>query len=93
MSDNQSNISRRKFLKIFGAGTAAAAATLAGCKNAKTNETTDEYIRQTEPPKGKMTYRTNPKTRERVSLLGYGDYRYFNLMAVKLAERINDVRL
>ena len=28
-----------------------------------------------------------------VSLLGYGDYRYFNLMAVKLAERINDVRL
>ena len=28
-----------------------------------------------------------------VSLLGYGDHRYFNLMAVKLAERINDVRL
>ena len=72
MSDNQSNISRRKFLKLFGAGTAAAAATLAGCKNAKTNETTDEYTGQTEPPKGKMTYRTNPKTRERVSLLGYG---------------------
>ena len=33
--DNKgNNISRRSFLKLFGAGTVAAAATLAGCKNA-----------------------------------------------------------
>ena len=32
----------------------------------------DEYNNQVEPPVGKMTFRTNPLTGDKVSLLGYG---------------------
>ena len=68
------NISRRSFLKLFGAGTVATAATLAGCKQADKagGKAADEYRNQVEPPVGKMTYRVDPKTCEKVSLLGYG---------------------
>ena len=68
------NISRRGFLKLFGAGTVATAATLAGCKggNKAGDQAAEEYKNQVEPPVGKMTYRENPKTKEKVSLLGYG---------------------
>ena len=71
---NPKNISRRSFLKLFGAGTVATAATLAGCKqpNKAEQQAADEYKDQVEPPVGKMTYRENPKTKEKVSLLGYG---------------------
>ena len=68
------NISRRSFLKLFGAGTVATAATLAGCKqgNKAEEQAAEDYKNQVEPPIGKMTYRENPKTKEKVSLLGYG---------------------
>ena len=68
------NISRRSFLKIFGAGSVATAATLAGCKGGDKagSQAAEEYKNQVEPPVGKMTYRENPKTKEKVSLLGYG---------------------
>ena len=68
------NISRRSFLKVFGAGTVATAATLAGCKktNKAEEQATEEYKNQVEPPVGKMTYRINPTTKDKVSLLGYG---------------------
>ena len=68
------NISRRSFLKLFGAGTVATAATLAGCKQGDKagDQAAEEYKNQVEPPVGKMTYRVNPKTGEKVSLLGYG---------------------
>ncbi len=65
-------ISRRKFLKIFGAGTVATTAAMVGCKDSKTEQMEEEYKNQVEPPVGKMTYRLNPKTKEKVSLLGYG---------------------
>ena len=73
-SKGNKDISRRSFLKLFGAGTAATAATLAGCKNPdKTQQqAADEYKDQVEPPKDKMTYRTNPRMGDKVSLLGYG---------------------
>ena len=58
-------ISRRTFLKYMGLGSAAAFAACAG-KKANDEEATGE------PPMGQMTYRTNPKTGEKVSLLGYG---------------------
>ena len=64
-------ISRRKFLKVFGSGSVVATAALTGCKNA-TKEASDEYTKQVEPPTGKMTYRVNPKTKDKVSILGYG---------------------
>ena len=68
------NISRRSFLKLFGAGTVVTAATLAGCKqgNKAEEQAAEDYKNQVEPPIGKMTYRENPKTKEKVSLLGYG---------------------
>ena len=67
------DISRRKFLKIFGGGTLAATAALVGCGKSGTAEVAeDDYRNQVEPPVGKMSYRTNPKTNDKVSLLGYG---------------------
>ncbi len=59
---------------MFGAGSVATAAAVAGCKPSATGgyKGSDDYSRQVEPPKDRMTYRENPKTREKVSLLGYG---------------------
>ena len=65
------DISRRKFLKLIGAGTVATTAALAGCSG-KEQDLIDENGPQVEPPIGKMTFRKNPKTGEQVSLLGYG---------------------
>ena len=65
------HITRRRFLKLIGGGTALTAAALAGCKKAA-SPMEEEYTIQAEPPKGKMTYRKNPKTGEDVSLLGFG---------------------
>ncbi len=62
------DISRREFLKVAGVGTAAAA--LAACAGKATTQETETS--PTEPPVGKMTYRTNPKSGDKVSLLGYG---------------------
>ena len=64
-------LSRRDFLKLFGIGSVATAAAVSGCKKPETPAET-EYKQQVEPPVGKMTYRLNPKTKEKVSLLGYG---------------------
>lgn len=61
-------INRRDFLKLAGSGAVAASALLTACKNGKEHAATG----QQEPPKDKMTYRINPKTKNKVSLLGYG---------------------
>ena len=61
------NISRRSFIKALGGG-AAAAPLLAACTGGK--NPSDAAAR--EPQKGKMTYRTNHNTGDRVSILGYG---------------------
>ena len=66
------DISRRHFLKILGGGALTTAAVLTGCKEKKDTQAVEEYKRQVEPPVGKMTYRTNPTTKDKVSLLGYG---------------------
>jgi len=63
-------VSRRSFLKLLGIGGASAMAACAGKKSTET--AADEYKNQVEPPKGKMTYRTNATTGDKVSLLGYG---------------------
>lgn len=66
------NINRRSFIKTLSAGAAVTAATLTGCDSNKNKEVSDEYTNQVEPPKGKMTYRINPTTNDKVSLLGFG---------------------
>ena len=65
-------ITRRNFLKLMGVSAATTTIGLAGCKKAQSEQITDEYKQQVEPPKGKMTYRTNPNDNKQVSLLGYG---------------------
>lgn len=59
------NISRRDFLKRMGTAGAAAAGLTACGKGEKTGT-------QSAEPAGSMTYRTNPSTGDRVSLLGFG---------------------
>ena len=66
------DISRRNFLKLLGGGAVTTAAVLTGCKSKTETKAVSEYTKQVEPPVGKMTYRTNPKTNEKVSILGYG---------------------
>lgn len=62
-------INRRDFLKIFGGGAVASTAALSACGNGTEGNATDKYAN---PPKDKMTYRENPATKEKVSILGYG---------------------
>ena len=66
------HITRRSFLKMLGGSAVATTAALAGCKDKKTEEITNEYKNQVEPSVGQMTYRVNPKTGDKISLLGYG---------------------
>ena len=66
------DITRRNFLKILGGGVVTTAAVMTGCKSKSGSKAVEEYKQQVEPPVGKMTYRENPKNRDKVSLLGYG---------------------
>ena len=69
------NINRRNFLKVIGGTALASAAVLPGCKNRQEAA----HTATTEVPTDQMTYRTNPKTQDRVSLLGYGMMRLPNI--------------
>lgn len=60
---------RRQFLKIFGGATIASSPLLSACTGKENQATTAS---QQEPPKDKMTFRTNPNTGDKVSILGYG---------------------
>ena len=73
---NHKTISRREFLKVLGIGAAATTAAVATGCDSKKSALTGNRSAQTEVPTDKMTYRTNPKTGEKVSLLGYGCMRW-----------------
>lgn len=68
-------IDRRDFLKRLGIGVSVTGLTLAGCDSSPRN-TAGGDTGSTDVPTGKMTYRVNPKTGEKVSLLGYGCMRW-----------------
>ncbi len=70
-----SNINRRDFLKRLGLGASVAGLAFAGCEKAAKKGSTDNVITG-DIPEDKMTYRVNPKTGEKVSLLGYGCMRW-----------------
>lgn len=72
MSKNN-DISRRDFLKKVGVGSAAVAGlSFAACQSSDKNESESNMP----IPKGKMDYRVNPTSGDRVSLLGYGCMRW-----------------
>ena len=65
MAENPTCLSRREFIKVLGAGTAAVALSSAtGCSN--------DHVPDNIVPIGKMTYRADPKNGNMLSLLGYG---------------------
>ncbi len=69
-TDKKHNMSRRHFLKVAGGTAVASSAVLAACNS--DHDSSNGAIAASDVPKGKMTYRTNPNTGDRVSLLGYG---------------------
>ncbi len=74
-NDMKDGLDRREFLKRLGAGTAALAAiSLAGCRSKGGGAAT--ISQGGDMPAGEMTCRVNPKTGERVSILGYGCMRW-----------------
>lgn len=70
MSDN-APLKRRDFLKLAGVGAAGSALALSGC-DGESRKQSGANTAAAEVPVGQMTYRTNPKTGDKVSLLGYG---------------------
>ena len=73
---SQKNINRRDFLRRLGLGAAATSVALAGCDSASNKATGNLAASETDIPTDSMTYRTNPKTGEKASLLGYGCMRW-----------------
>ena len=69
---DKKKIGRRELLKVAGTGDAVTTAALYGCKPRSAGSASEaDGARQ-----GQMTYRTNPTTGERASLLGYGCRRW-----------------
>ncbi len=74
-NDMKDGLDRREFLKRLGAGTAAVAAiSFAGCRPKGGGAAT--VSQGGDMPAGEMTCRVNPKTGQRVSILGYGCMRW-----------------
>ncbi|MBQ9213536.1 MAG: aldo/keto reductase [Bacteroidales bacterium] len=71
---SEKNINRRDFIKLAGTSAAVTAVAMSGCgDNVKTEKIIGENITsKKEIPTDKMTYRTNPKTGDKISVLGYG---------------------
>lgn len=71
--ETENGMNRRQFLARLGAGAAVTSAALAGCrpKGGAISGSGDGEI-----PTDKMTYRTNPRTGDKVSILGYGCMRW-----------------
>lgn len=64
------NISRRNFLKIIGA--TGAMGTLAACTSSQKDKNAPVSMVSGKVKTGEMTYRINPNTGDKVSILGYG---------------------
>ena len=60
---------RREFIKHIGAATVASSVVLSACQS---NDNETPIAKNVIDGQGEMTYRTNPNTGDRVSLLGYG---------------------
>ncbi len=75
MEKKHKEMDRREFLKTLGLGAAATTVAMAGC-DSRRNPVSGNQKAQGDIPTDQMTYRTNPTTGDRVSLLGYGCMRW-----------------
>lgn len=85
---SRQNITRREFLKIVGISTVASSTVLTGCQSGDKNK--GDIQVKGEIPTDKMTMRENPKTKEKVSLLGYGCMRWPTLPAPEKGGNVID---
>lgn len=67
---NKKELNRRDFLKVLGAGAAASTVALYGCGGGASDGAGGGTA--SGEPTGDMTYRTHPRTGDKVSILGYG---------------------
>ena len=72
MKTDKIQLSRREFMRRLGLGGVVTGAALAGCTTPGKKVEETVRVPATEVPTDKMTYRVNPNTGDRVSLLGYG---------------------
>ena len=84
-------MSRREFLKRMGLGTAAVAggALAASCR--KQDALSVEGTATGPIPTDKMTYRENPKTHDKVSLLGYGCMRWPTITGDSARDKADEI--
>ncbi|XHR30669.1 MAG: aldo/keto reductase [Chthoniobacteraceae bacterium] len=73
-SPQSDGLDRRQFLNKLGGGALAFSAFLAACKGKQAAQA-PSHKPAGDVPTDRMTYRTNPKTGDKVSLLGYGAMR------------------
>ena len=74
MEEHTNHIDRRDFFKIVGITAAATTTSFVGCSPQKEN--TPQSTQLGPVPTDKMTYRTTPTTKDKVSILGYGCMRW-----------------
>ena len=96
MSDikyKSNGLDRRSFLGQVGLGASVATLTLAGCVRAAKDVASTSRSTTAAPDiqTGKMTYRTNPKTKEKVSLLGYGCMRWPTVKGDSARDKADDI--
>lgn len=72
MKSDKTQLNRREFMKRLGLGGILAGTTLTGCSRAAKKIEEKAQTTAGEVPVDKMTYRDNPNSGDRVSLLGYG---------------------
>lgn len=84
------NVDRREFLKLLGAGAITSLAALNGC-NLKKQGASGSGQKNDNVPSDQMTYRTNPKTGDKISLLGYGCMRLPRVPKAESLENDNDL--
>lgn len=90
MNNNQpENLNRRDFLKLFGFSSTTSLAALSGCNARNDNKINSPYSGPV--PTDKMTYRKNPRTGNKISLLGYGCMRFPRIPKNKTTEKGNDI--
>jgi len=89
--ENKKNgMGRREFLKRLSVGTAVSAAALAGC-DTKRNAPSGSRTAEGEPSAERMTFRENPRTGDRVSILGYGCMRLPTVSGGSARDDANDI--